>query len=479
MELQNKKVTVMGLGLLGGGIGTTKWLKKQGAEVLVTDLKSKQELKPSLEQLEGLNLKYVLGEHRPQDFKQTDLVVKNPAVPTDSKFLEVARENNVPVETEISLFFKFCPCPIIGVTGTKGKSTVATLTYNFLENDHQVILGGNIKTETLPKLNQLNENSLAILELSSWQLSSLEKDQLSPHGAIITNIKRDHLNRYQSFENYVADKSIIYKYQTPKDHLVLNYRDEISSRFADSAESQVHYYNFGVEDPLADRQAEVKHGATIKNDSIVFEEKEICKKEEIKLSGRHNLANVLAAVTMAKIYQVEDRTINQVLKDFEGLPHRLEPVEKGAVDFYNDSCATNPAATIAALNSFDRKPVLIAGGAEKDLEFEQLAEQIAQRVKALILLPGEATPRLKRKVQQVLEQQNKRIPINQVEDMEQAVRDAFELAQEEGETPSGSGSTSRPPQGIVLLSPACSSFGQFVNEFDRGEKFKQAVRQIE
>lgn len=455
MDLNNKKVTVMGLGLLGGGLGATKWLAKQGANVLVTDLKTKKELKPSLKELEDFDLKYVLGEHRLKDFKEVDLVVKNPAVETDSKFLEAARENNVPIETEISLFFKNCPCPIIGITGTKGKSTVATLTYELLKQSHQVILGGNIKTETLPKLGQLNENSLAVLELSSWQLSSLKKDQLSPEGAIITNIKQDHLNRYGSFEDYVADKSIIYKYQDENDYLVLNHQDEVSSQFAKSAEAQVFYYNF-------EEELEENRGAHLENESIFFDEEEVCKREEIKLPGPHNLANVLAAITMAKVYGVSNETIGKVISDFKGLSHRLELVKENKVTFYNDSCATNPAATIAALQSFEEKVVLIAGGAEKDLEFKELAQTIAKQTKGLILLKGEATSRLKEKVEKALK--GKQLPIKKAEDMEQAVEMASELAQREGETPS-----------IVLLSPACASFGQFINEFDRGEKFKQAV----
>ncbi|MEF8847410.1 MAG: UDP-N-acetylmuramoyl-L-alanine--D-glutamate ligase, partial [Candidatus Paceibacterota bacterium] len=371
MEVKGKKVTVMGLGLLGGGLGTTKWLANQGAEVLVTDLKSEEELKPSLKKLEDFNLKYVLGEHRPEDFKEADLIVKNPAVEDDSKFLKIARENNIPVETEISLFFKFSPCPIIGITGTKGKSTVATLTHKLLKEDYQTILGGNIKTETLPKLKELDEDSLAILELSSWQLSSLDEDQISPHGAIITNIKQDHLNRYNSFEDYVEDKSIIYKHQTEEDYLVLNHQDVTSSKFAESAQAQVYYYNFET-DPKHNR------GAHIKNDSVFFGDEEVCKKKDIKLSGDHNLSNVLAAVTMAKVYGVANQRIKETVSNFKGLPHRLELVKEGKIDFYNDTCATNPAAAKAALESFDGKIVLIAGGAEKDLDFEELAETIAE-----------------------------------------------------------------------------------------------------
>lgn len=455
MNLKNKKVTVMGLGLLGGGLGATKWLANQGAEVLVTDLKTKDELKPSLEELEDFDLEYVLGGHRPQDFKNTDLIVKSPAVKDDSKFLKIARKNNIPIETEISLFFKQSPCPIIGITGTKGKSTVATLTHKLLDEKYQTILGGNIKTETLPKLKELNENSLAILELSSWQLSSLDKDKISPHAAIITNIKQDHLNRYNSFEDYVEDKSIIYKHQTEDDYLVLNHQDETSSKFADTAEANVYYYNF--KESLANNR-----GAHIEENSILFKDEKICEKENIKLSGKHNLSNVLAAVTMAKIYEVENQTIKKVLSNFKGLPHRFELVKEGKINFYNDTCATNPAAAKAALESFDEdeKVVLIAGGAEKDLNFEELAETIANKAKALILLKGDATSRLKEKVKEALQQQNKRIPINKAENMEKAVRAATKLAE---------------PEGTVLLSPACASFGQFINEFDRGNKFKEAV----
>ena len=212
-NFKNKKIVVMGLGLHGGGVGVARFFAKQGARVLVTDLRKKAELKESLEKLKDWPIKYVLGKHRSEDFKNQDLIIKNPAVPNQSKYCQIAQRNGIPIETDIGLFFELCPAPIIGVTGTKGKSTTASLIAQILKSAKggkrpKVVLAGNIRTSVLDQLPRIKKNSRVVLELSSWQLEGLAKHKKSPHLAVMTNFKPDHLNRYQNLKEYFQAKKL-------------------------------------------------------------------------------------------------------------------------------------------------------------------------------------------------------------------------------------------------------------------------------
>jgi UDP-N-acetylmuramoylalanine--D-glutamate ligase len=467
-DFKNKKITVMGLGLHGGGVGVAKFFSQAGAKVLVTDLRNRDDLKESLEKLKGLPIEFILGQHRTEDFINTDLVIKNPAVPENSKYLQIAQENKVPIDTDVGIFFELCPAPIIGVTGTKGKSTVAALIAKMLARKYSdVVLAGNIRASVLEKLAQINKNSLVVLELSSWQLAGLRSHRKSPHVAVITNIMPDHLNRYPTMAEYIEDKKCIFKWQKAKprknihdvlggrDHLVLNYDDKMVRDLAKQVKSQVFY--FTRENGLL----EDLKGAFVKGQEIFFdrEEKAICSLDDIPLVGQHNISNVLAAVTVARLYQVSAKSIKKALHKFKGLEGRLELIaEINGVKYINDTTATTPEATLAALNSFSPKQniILIAGGTDKNLDFHQLAEVIVKRVKGLILLPGTATD----KIEPLLEN---RLSIFKANQMSEAVQQASRLTKE-GD--------------IVLLSPACASFGLFRHEFERGEAFAKAVSSI-
>jgi UDP-N-acetylmuramoylalanine--D-glutamate ligase len=478
-DFKGKKVTIIGLGLHGGGVGVAKFFSQLGAKVLVTDLRSKEKLKESIDQLKGRPIKYVLGQHRPEDFINTDLVIKNPAIPEKSRYLEIARENKVPIETDIGIFFELCPAPIIGVTGTKGKSTVATLIAKLLGRKYsEVILAGNIRASVLEKLNKISKESLVVLELSSWQLAGLKSHQKSPHCAVITNLMPDHLNRYKSMAEYIEDKKLIFKWQKSKDYLVLNYDDKLVRDLAKETKSQVFYYSqdngiiLNLEDTsspgdlprLTIDQAGL--GAFVKGEKIFFgqNKEEICSLDDIQLKGRHNISNVLAAITVAKLYEVSNKSIIKVLNKFKGLEGRLELVDViDGVKYINDTAATMPNASLAALNSFpsNKNIILIAGGADKNLDFDQLAEMIVKRVKVLILLEGSATAKLKKAVDKQLELTDKQLKIiGPLDNMKKAVMEAKNQAQEKD---------------IVLLSPACASFGLFRHEFERGEAFNKAV----
>ena len=476
-DFKNKRITVMGIGLHGGGVGVIKFLVGQGAKVLATDLKNKEELKESLEKLAGLeNIEYVLGEHRLKDFIETEMVIKSPAAPEDSKFLAVARAKNIPIESDIGIFFELCPAPIIGITGTKGKSTTATLLACLLSKKFShVVLAGNIRTSVLEKLPEITKDSIVVLELSSWQLADARQHKKSPNVAVLTNIFEDHLNRYAGFTEYLEDKKLIFKFQKPKDYLFLNYNEPILKELAKETKSKVYFYSSDGDNlfqtDLPKLRQESRFGAYIKRDKIYFgsNEEKICDLTNIKLFGRHILNNILAAVSVAKLYDLPNKEIASALIDFPGLEGRLQLIaEKKGIKYFNDTTATNPDAAIAALNALsDKWPdikerlVLIAGGTDKDLNFQELAKQIVEKCKALILFAGTATDKIEKEIEKWLKaNKSTELKIEKADSMEKAVSLAVKL------TVKGH---------IVLLSPGCASFGLFKHEFDRGERFNRAV----
>jgi len=474
----------MGIGLHGGGVGVINYFYQIGAKILATDLRSRRELRESLDGLRSFHgIRYVLGQHREEDFKNTDLVVKNPAVPDDSKFLKIARQAGVPIETDIGIFFELCPGPIIGVTGSRGKSTTASLIYQFLKPKHpDTVLAGNIRMSVLEKLQEIQPTTLVVLELSSWQLNGLAKHQKSPKVAVMTNIMPDHLNRYQSMEDYLADKKIIYKFQDAKDFLVLNYDDETLRKLVPEVKSKIYYYSADTQaiaelERLPKTSQEMRIGARLADGKIFFgaAKEPVATVSDIKLLGSHNLQNILAAVSVARLFNVPARTIKKVLQEFSGLQGRLELVrEINGIKFFNDTTATIPEATIAAINSLGKPDaknlILIAGGADKNLNFNELARLITKKTKAVLLLAGTATHKLeiaiKKQMVNVPDTSNKaksgqqKFILKIFNNLPSAVGFAAKLAKN-GD--------------IVLLSPACASFGMFRHEFERGEAFNQAV----
>lgn len=431
MNFKKKKVLIMGLGLHGGGVGVAKFFLKKQADVLITDLKSRKELKDSLTKLKGLPIKYVLGKHRKEDFLASDLVIKNPAVPWNSKYLKIAGEK---VKTDITVFFELCKSEhIIGITGTKGKSTTATLTYLFLKEKYPSFLAGNIGVSPLEIVDKINKDSRVVLELSSFELEGLEK---SPKTALITNILKDHLDRYETMEEYIAAKKNIFKYQKSKDILVLNYDNKITRSFKKEARGKVFFFS-----------QKAKKDCYLSKDTIYF------KGTPVSKAGNLNLSNLLAAISLARLSGVSVKKIRKVLSSFKGVPGRQEFIaEKRGVKYYNDTTATMPDAVIEALERF-KNPILIAGGVDKGLDYSLLSEKIEKKAKHLILLPGTASLILKKKVKNAF----------LVSSMKEAVKKAASLA-EKGDS--------------VILSPGAASFNLFKNEFDRGDKFKEEVRKI-
>jgi len=451
----------MGLGLHGGGIGTVRFLSEIGAQVVVTDLKSKEELAPSLKKLAGLkNVTYVLGQHWPEDFKKVDMVIKTPPVPWTNKYIKMALESNVSVEIDSSLFFKFCRNLIIGVTGTKGKTTTAHLIYKILEAAGiSAVEVGVSQISVLDKLKDLKKDSVVVFELSSWRLSALGKHKLSPQIAVITNIFPDHLNYYKSMEEYIKDKKNIFLYQNRKDSSVINGDNAIMRQFEGEIKSQL--IKFSKNKVSKGKSVGIDNGIIYFSDGI--DERKVMEVREIKLRGEHNLENVLAAIAATCAAGVKLEIIRKVILEFEGIPNRLELVrEVNGVKFINDTSATTPEAAIGGINSFSEPIILIAGGSDKNLDMTTFAKIIRDKVRKVIFLKGPATDKIISAIKE-MDNNSANSEFKIVGSMEEAVM----LAQKETEKGD-----------VVLLSPGAASFGLFTNEFDRGDKFREAVNRL-
>lgn len=463
INLKNKKVTVMGLGLYenGSGISATRFLLGQGAKLTVTDLKTYEQLEKQIKSLgqAAKKIKFVLGGHQEDDFKNADLILKNPGVPRNSKFLQIAKERHIPIETDISLFFQIVdPKRIIGITGTRGKSTTATLTFEIIKTKYKnSVLGGNITKSPLAQMDEIKKGGLIILELSSWMLESLEEHKLSPHISIFTNIYPDHLNTYSSIEEYSLAKENIFQWQDKNDYIILNRNNKFTFKAGKRAPSKRYWFST--------KEFKEENGIFVRGNKVYFRKNEkeefLIKIDDIKIPGKHNLENVLPAVCVAKLLGISKANITKAVKNFRGVHSRLELIkEVGGVRFYNDTTSTTPEAGIAGLRALSNKKkniILIAGGSDKGLEFIQLVKEIKKVCKAVVFLKGSGTDKLEKYLN----------GCNLIKAETTSMADAVGVAK----------SFSKRGD-IVLLSPACASFGLFNNEFDRGDQFNSAVRNL-
>ena len=449
----------MGLGLHGGGLGVAKFLAKAGAKLTITDLKNKKQLAFTIKKLKGFKIKYVLGKHNISDFEKADMIIQNPGVPRNSIYLQKAQKHKIPIETDLSLFFSLCPSKnIMGITGTKGKSTTTALIYKIIKSyKKDTVLGGNIRVSPLESLSKIKKNTFVVLELSSWQLEGLGRQKFSPHFALVTNVLRDHLNTYDGMADYASAKALIWKNQKQDDVAIFYKDNEYTKKMGKLAKAKVFWYSTK---PLAKNE----NGAYIKNNWIVFKEKnkesKIINLSDIKLIGEHNIANVLGAVALTIVIGVPVSIIKNGIKKFTGLEGRLEFIrEFKSVKYYNDTTATAPDALVAALNAFKQKVVLLAGGTDKQLDFQTAAVAIKNKVRSLILFQGTATEKLIKELKRVGFKQK----IICVCDMREALEEAKNIVKK-GD--------------IFLLSPGAASFGIFINEFDRGDHFNKEVKKL-
>lgn len=455
--LRGLKILVMGLGLHGGGVETARYLARQGARVTCTDLRNDTELKPSITALEGLDIQYILGRHREEDFDSADIIVKNPAVPSDSRW--IAGRNNI--ETDISLFLKASTSPLLAVTGSKGKSTAVTALHYILKRQHPgTRLGGNITVSPLSFVHELKTDDPVILELSSWQLADLRgRKILHPRIAGITNLMHDHQDRYESFEAYEADKTVIIENLKSNDYTV--FPDNVYGR---KWSKKSHGTSFLIRNGTPDRTGfrgayldERNRGWFISGSNTGSDRVQIVP-ESLKVPGEPFRMNLLFASTMARLWGCSSDMILDAASDFPGVPYRMEMfLHAEGIRYYDDTTATIPDAAAAAVNAMDCPVILIAGGADKKLDFAPF-DKAAEVPKRIIMLKGSATdtwlPRLR----------SSGVDIDGPYDsMEAAVAAAHRIAE---------------PGDAVLLSPGAASFGMFRHEFERGDAFKAACRSL-
>lgn len=415
---EGKNITIMGLGLLGRGVNVAKFLSELGAKLLITDLKSEEELKTSMKELEGYsNIKYVLGEHRLEDFRDRDLIIKAAGVPLDSIYIKEAEKNNIQIEMDASLFSKLVKgVTTIGITGTRGKSTTTQLIFEILKADNRrVFLAGNVRgVATLPLLKEVKDGDIVVMELDSWQLQGFGDSKISPNISVFTNFMMDHMNYYKGDMNqYFADKANIFEYQKGEDIFF--------------------------------------KGSTVETEKGVLVGNIVPSDWNLKIKGVHNLENASFAISVARALDVSEDVIKSSVEGFAGVPGRMEFVkEENRVSYYNDTTATTPDALFAALSSLEGNIVLISGGTDKELNYEKVIDKL-NSVKKLVLFKGTATDKIVGLIKREYEI---------VDNMHDAMRIAKESA-EEGD--------------IILLSPGAASFGIFKNEFDRGDQFIKEI----
>ncbi len=465
-----KKVLIMGLGRFGGGVDVAEFAARAGAKVIVTDLAPAAQLSDSIEKLEEFpDIEFHLGSHEPADFKQADIIIANPAVPGDNEFLELARRHSKFITSQINIFFELCTAQIIGITGANGKSTTTALTAHLLKNTiydirnttyENVWLSGNIGNQPLlTVIERINPDDLVVLELSSFQLEQLAQIPKAPKVALLTNLTPNHLDRHGTFADYCAAKENIFKFQVRR--VGFSPPNKTWWGKPHPTENSPAVSIFNTEDKIAAEWFE-KYSRDAGRICIRFSTDDVSKeiRDSFTLPGRANLSNLAAAIAIAKYFSIDDDSIKNSLPGFKPLPHRLEFVGRiNGVSWYNDSIATTPQSAIAALEAFEEAKIIIAGGYDKNLPFDELGQKIATNAKAAILM-GQTAPKIANAIQ-LFPEAGTQIQI--VESLSEAVQSAARLAV------SGD---------VVLLSPACASYDMFDNFQHRGQRFCQIVRAL-
>lgn len=424
-DLTARRVTVVGLGRFGGGVGAAKWLCAQGAKVTVSDMAAASKLADSVSQLDGLDIALHLGGHQERDFLDADLLVVSPAVPPNIPPIVAAEAASVPWTTEINLFIERCRAPILGITGTVGKSTTTAMAGRILSQFRTCHVGGNIGASLLGSLDSIDADDVVVLELSSFQLEQLPRIAISPHVAMVTNLMPNHLDRHGTMENYESAKKNIFRYQKADDVLILDSTCKTTVAWAGQAPGRVEFF-CPHDEPF-----------------------------ELALPGAHNQANAQAAWAGARQFGVDRATAAAALVDFAPLPHRLQLVcKRGGVAYYNDSKCTTPEGAIVALGAFEpRTAVIIVGGYDKGVSFDALGAALADRAKAVVTI-GTTAGAIAAAVTAAGHESPP--PLLAADNLAHAVSLARPLAAR-GDA--------------ILLSPACASYGMFTNYTERGDEF--------
>lgn len=446
-DWKDKRVTVMGLGRFGGGVGVTRWLARSGAKVLVTDKAPPEKLHESLAEIADFDVELRLGQHVERDFRETDLVVVSPAVPDSNRYLQVAHDAGVPITTEINLFVERCPARCAGVTGSVGKSTTTAMIGHVLENtltNRRIWVGGNLGRSLLEDLSDIGAADIVVLEVSSFQLERTAAVRWSPHVAVLTNISPNHLDWHGSFEAYVAAKLNILRFQDPgRDAIVIGDNQELRCHLDETAGTvpQMWRYRLDGDEPAAECGAREVRWEGLR----------------LTIPGRHNRANAAAALTVAHVLGVGAQAATTALATFAGLPHRLQRVaDRDGVTYYDDSKSTTPEAAIMAMNAIESPLLMILGGYDKKIDLTPAAELVAKRAKFAACI-GQTGRRFVA-----------------------AIGAAGGNAEYYDGLPAAVAACRQRAQSgdVILLSPACASWDMFADYRVRGEQFARLAGEV-
>lgn len=447
--IKNKNTAVVGIGI--SNIPLISFLLDLGAKVSAFDKKSEKQLGKIVDEFKQKGVEFILGENYLDKLTGYDVIFKTPSMRIDSPYFVRAKEEGTYITSEMEEFIKYCPAKIYGVTGSDGKTTTTSLMYNLLkEQGYKTWVGGNIGTPLFSNIEQISKDDKVVLELSSFQLMTMN---VSPEVSIVTNLSPNHLDMHKDMKEYVKAKKNIYKYQDKNGVLVLNNDNEITNSMASEAKGKV--IKFSTKEVLSD-------GTYYKDGVLYAFGKEVCKASDIVIRGMHNVENYLAAFC-ALYKDITIETMRKVAVTFSGVEHRIEFVrELNKVKYYNSSIASTPSRTLADIKVFDKPVILIAGGYDKKIPFEPLAEQGYTYIKKLILL-GATKDKIMASFLKVINEKNINLPII----MANSLEDAVEKAKNEA----GSGD-------VIILAPACASFDMFPNFEERGKKFKEIVNNL-
>ena len=453
MDFTNMNVLVVGVGISGNAVA--KVAKKMGAEVTLSDSKAEADIKYDLQELRDIGIKLVFGKQDNSLLDGVDMVILSPAVPVRVPLVQEAYKRNIKVTTEVEVAYKLAKSPILAVTGTNGKTTTVTLLGQLMRTRYpNTGVGGNIGIPLCEEVLKAGEDSCTVAEISSYQMEA--SSEFNPHVAVVLNVTPDHVVRHGSLEVYQQMKEKMFANQSPEDYLVLNYDDPKTRGMAERAKGQVFFFS---------RQEILKEGAFLADGWLTISWQgqvcKLCRADELKIKGGHNIENALAAAAAAFLGGVRIPKIGEVLKAFEPVEHRIEPVATvNGVPYYNDSKATNTDSAIKALESFDSHLILIAGGDDKHTDLTEFMTLVKAKVDELILV-GDATERFK---EAALANGYEAEHIHEAGySMEKAVEIAHNI--------------SGIPQ-TVLLSPACASFDMYTGFEERGRDFKRLVKDL-
>jgi len=452
-SLRSCSVAVIGMGVSNTPL--IRMLLREGIKVTVCDRSPREKLAEQAAELESLGAKLYLGEDYLNKIHKFDVIFRTPGLSPNTPQLQKAVSKGCQLTSEMEVFFTLCPCPIIAVTGSDGKTTTTTLIAEFLEEaGHTVFVGGNIGKPLLPDVDGITAQDFVVVELSSFQLMTMEH---SPHIAVFTNLSPNHLDYHHTMEEYTQAKMNIYWHQSPQDRAIFNADNDVTRSLSKNAPGAVTLFS---------RRQRLEEGVCLRDDTIWLTNgmgsREVLPVSMIRLPGWHNVENYMAAIA-AVDGLVPDKCVRAVAQRFTGVEHRMELVrEVDGVRWFNDSIGSSPSRTIAGLRGFEEKVILIAGGYDKHIPFDELGEEIIKRVKCIVLT-GDTAQKIRTAIEKADGYDPEHLSIREADDLAAAVVLAAQAAVE-GDT--------------VVLSPACAAFDQFKNFMERGNAFKSIVNRL-